>query len=455
MIFINLEKTIIDILPEFISRRIKGRKNLQKILANTGWLFLDKVVRMGIGLFVWVWIARYLGAEQFGILSYAMAFVALFGAFSNLGMDGIVVRDIVKEPEHTNEILGSTFILRIVGGLSALVLTILVISFMRPNDTLTIWLVGIISIGFVFLSFDTIDLHFQSQVQSKYTVYAKNGAFIIVSIIKIYLILIKAPLIAFAWAALAEIAIGSLFMTAVYRINGYHILTWKINTRIMKELIKYSWPLILSGVMIAIYMKIDQIILGDMLGNEAVGLYASAVRISEVWYFVPGTIVSSVFPFIVHAKHEGKEIYFKKILQLYKILIWIALVVAIIVTFLANDIIMVLYGAKYAGAGTVLAIHIWTAVFVFYGVGKNVFIQCENMQFFSFICTVLGASLSIILNIVLIGRYGVVGAAVAALCAQTLSAIVIPSFYYKDRISVKLFFKSFCNISELWKMRTL
>ena len=104
------------LLPSFIWTRLDGRLTLQKTIANTGWLFADSILRMGVGMFVGVWIARYLGPQQFGVLSYAMAFVALFSAVATLGLDSIVIREVLRNPASANEIMGSAFILKLAGG---------------------------------------------------------------------------------------------------------------------------------------------------------------------------------------------------------------------------------------------------------------------------------------------------------------------------------------------------
>ncbi len=438
-------------LPRSISQRLENRHNLQKIISNTGWLFADKVLRMGVGLFVGVWVARYLGPGQFGLLSYATAFVALFAAVASLGLDGIAVRDIVREPAHAGEILGTVFFLRLAGGLATLVLTVVCVSLLRPAEPLIRWLILIIAAGTVFQAFDTIDYWFQSQVQSRYTVIAKNTAFLLTALLKIVLLIIKAPLIAFASAGLIEILVGAMGLVIAYKSHGQYLKSWGWRLPWAKRLLRDSWPLILSGMVIAVYMRIDQLMLGGMIGDKAVGIYSAAVRVSEVWYFIPGTIVISVFPTIIKAKQQDHGLYIQRIQHLYTILVWTALVVAVPLTFLSTSIITKLYGQQYVRAGTVLSIHIWTALFVFYGIAKSAYIQSENMQFFSLICTSLGAVVNILLNIVLIKYYDVVGAAVASLFAQMTSTIIIPAIYPKDRISVKMFIKSFFYPSAIWR----
>jgi PST family polysaccharide transporter len=441
-------------LPHLIRRHLEERHNLQRIIGNTGWLFADKIVRMGVGLFVGVWIARYLGPEQFGLLSYATAFVALFATVATLGLDGIAVRDIVRDPASKSEILGTVFLLRLMGGMATMAFAVISTLLLRSTDTLTLWLVVIIAAGTIFQTFDTIDYWFQSQLLSRYTVVAKNAAFLLTALLKIILLIVKAPLIAFALAGLAEIVLGTVGLVLAYRSHGQLLKSWRWNPSWAGRLLRDSWPLILSGMVIAVYMKIDQVMLGAMVGDRAVGIYSAAVRISEIWYFVPTTIVISVFPTIINAKKQNSDLYLRSIQYLYTLLIWTALTIAIPLTFLSTGIVTRLFGPQYSEAGIILSIHIWTAVFIFYGLGKNAYIQSENMQLFSLICTSSGAVVNIFLNLILIRRYGVVGAAVATLCAQITVAILVPALYPKDRISVKLFMKSFINISELWRLTT-
>jgi len=390
-----------------------------------------------------------MGPEQFGIYNYALSFVALFSTFATLGLDGIVVRDIVRDPSLKEEILGTAFVLKLIGGILTLLLIYFSISMIRHGEGLTRWLVMIIAAGIIFQAFDVVDFWFQSQVHSKYTVYAKNTAFLLISLLKVILILIEAPLIAFAFVGMFEVVFSAIGLVFAYRLNGYTFKAWRMRLLYAKKLLRSSWPMIITNSMVVIYMRIDQIMLGSIIGNKAVGLYSVAIRISEIWYFIPVAIMSSVFPIIVKTRQQNIELYFEKIQYLYKVLIWMAIGIAIPLTFISNEIITKLFGEKYADAGSVLSIHIWATVFVFYSTGKHIFVQCENMQLFSLVCTASGAFLNVALNILLIKRYEIVGAAIATLCAQITSGIIIPSLCRKDRINVKLFFKSFLCLSNL------
>ena len=294
-----MKDSLQKILPTDLQNRIKQSQGLQDILTNTGWLFADKIVRIGIGMLVGIWVARYLGPEQFGILNFASAFVALFGVISTLGLNKIVVRELVKEPEKANSILGTAFILRFLAGMMAFALVVISIIFFQPDDDFLRLIVMTFGFILVFKASEVTTYWFESQVMSKYTVWVENGVFLLMSIIQVILILTQAPLMAFVWVAVASGLLVSIGFLWVYSWQVGGIASWRFDYKHSKTLLKDSWPLLLSGVAIMVYMRIDQIMLGQMLGSEAVGIYSAAVRISEVWYFIPMAIAASVFPSVI------------------------------------------------------------------------------------------------------------------------------------------------------------
>jgi O-antigen/teichoic acid export membrane protein len=190
-----------------------------------------------------------------------------------------------------------------------------------------------------------------------------------------------------------------------------------------------SWPLILSGVMVTIYMKIDQVMLGNMANAQAVGNYAAAVRFSEIWYFIPMAVCSSVFPAIIRAKQRSREEYYARLQQLYDLMAWIALAIAIPMTFASVPLLTTLLGKEFAEAGQILAWHIWASPFVFLGVAQSQWLMAENFTHLSFAKTSLGAITNILLNLVLIPPYEGVGAAIATMISYGVSSHVSCIFY--------------------------
>ncbi|MFN6496004.1 MAG: flippase [Nostoc sp. DedQUE01] len=421
---------------------LKSRTGLRAIVTNTGWLFVDRILRMGVGLIVGVWVARYLGVQQYGLFNYVAAFVALFSPFATLGLDRVVVRDIVRSRSSKDQILGTTFWLKLFGGVSSLLLAVGVIYVLRPDEKMTVWLVAILASAGIFQAVDTIDFWFQSQLLSKYTVVAKNTAFIIATLVKIALINIQAPLIAFAWVTLAEFSLGAVGLAIAYRVNGYSVQLWRWNFSVAKALLKDSWPLILSSMSIIIYMKIDQIMLGEMIGNTAVGIYSAASRISEVWYFIPTAIVSSVSPTIYAAKQTSEALYYQRIKQLLRLMVVISLLIAIPMSFLSGSIITMLFGNGYLAAGQVLAIHIWASLFVFMGVATSPWFIGEGLTHLSLNRTLLGAIMNIWLNFLLIPKYGGVGAAIATVISQSFATFFSHAFHPKTRKIFQMQIKS-------------
>jgi len=377
---------------------LKNKSELLKIVGNTGWLFADRLLRMGIGLYVGVWVARYLGVEKYGTFNYASAFVALFSAISTFGLPSLVIKTITGYPEDKETILGTAFWLQLGGGILALIITVLTIFLLKPDDPLMLNLVAILGSAGIFNSFNTIDLWFQSQVHSKYTVLAKNSAFIAIAFVQVILINLNASLMAFAWATLAECILGAIGLIIVYQNQGSSIKLWRWSLALAKKLLKESWPLILSGITILIYLKIDQIMLGLMINTTAVGLYSSAARVSELWYFIPTAIVSSVAPSIYKAKKDGNDsLYYRRITKLFKILNIIAISIALPMTFLSKPLILLLYGQEFIEAGTILAIHIWASLFVFMGVATSPWFIAEGLTNLSFRRTFLGALANVLL----------------------------------------------------------
>lgn len=417
-----MKPSVARFLPHFVAKRLEGRQNLKEIIGNAGWLFADKIVRMGVGLLVNVWVARYLGPEQFGIFNYALAFVALFSALATLGLDNIVVRDIVREPDCRDETLGTAFLLKLAGGAVTLAATLATISLMRPADSLTHWLVGITAAGTIFQAFDAIDFWFQAQVRSKYTVYAKNAAFLMIAVVKVMLIMGKAPLVAFAWAGLAEIAVGAAGLAIAYRVNGRHLTAWRSTWSRAASLMQDSWPLIFSGIVTMIYLRIDQVMLREMVGPEEVGIYSAAVRLAEVWYFIPMALSLSVVPDIVRARAANEEVFYGKLQKYYNVMAFIAYAVAVPMTFLSGWLVNLLFGHAYSRAGSMLAVLVWGVMFVGLGIARSAFLTTMNWTRVHFFTVFLGAVVNVLLNLVLIPRYGGMGAVIASCVAYWMAA---------------------------------
>lgn len=401
--------------------KLVQHQELRKIVGNTGWLFAERILRMGLSFIVLVWLARYLGPEQFGTYSYAIAFTLLFSELTTLGLNAILVRDIVNSPEHRNATLGTAFVMRLLGGSLSLGFAALIIGWIRPDDQLVRLLVVIVATGQVFRAFEVIDFHFQSRVESKYVVTAKAIAFATTSLTTVVLIITNASLPAFVSVKAAEFILTGLGLALMYRLKGNSLSAWRFQAERARTLIRQSWPLILSGFGAAIYYKIDQVMLGEMVGEAAVGVYAVAAQLSEVWYFIPLAIVTSTFPSLLESRKHHLATYHKKLQGLYNLLAVLALIIAIIVALLSTPLVVLLYGEAFREAGMILAIHVWASVFIFMRAALSKWLISESLTIFSLSTHSLGALSNILLNLFLIPQYGTLGAAIATVISYAIA----------------------------------
>ncbi|MBE9224335.1 flippase [Phormidium sp. LEGE 05292] len=427
---------------------------LRKIIGNIGWLFGDRILRMGAGLIVGAWVARYLQPQQFGLFNYAGAYVALFTIISSLGLDQIVVRDIVRDPDCKDETMGTALALRIFGGIATVAITTVTVFAFNRDSYLTTVLAAVMAVATIFNAFNTIELWFQAQVKSKYTVIAKNTAFFLATLLRVVLIQIQAPLMAFAWAVVAESLLGAIGLTIAYKAKGQTFLEWRVSWQRAKVLLKESWSLILSGFAIMVYVRIDQIMLGQLLNEKAVGLYSVAAKISELWYFIASAIVSSVTPSIVKAREESQTLYYKKLQKLFNMMAVITFGLAIVMVGLSKPLIVLLYGQEYEPASTMLSIYIWSAVFGFFGWAKSIWIIAEGYTTFALITTCCGAAMNIGLNFWLIPAYGGNGAAIATVISYAFTDYVLCFVYPPARqlgwIMTRALTFNYFNFKNLW-----
>lgn len=403
----------------------------KKYFANTSWLLAERITRIAINFFITIYIIRFLGPNDFGLLSYAISFAALFAAVSTLGMDNIIVRELVKEPGKRDTYLGSVFLMKIAGAVISFILIFFAV--LLTGDNLpTVVLILLIASSTLFQSFNVIDFYFQSRVLSKYPVIVQFVTAILVASIKFLLIKLNADLWLFAAAVTAESLFWAIGFIWVYKLKGFFegsrlgkITDWKFSKDVSLQLIKDSWPLILSGLTVAVYAKIDQVMIKNMLNDEQLGYYAAAVRLSEAWYFIPMAVTVSLFPAIINAKKTSETIYNNRMQKLYDLLAWMAIGIAVPVTIFSEFIVRILLGQEYIASAPVLTIHIWAGIAVFLGVASSQFLIAENLTKLSFYRTLIGMIMNVILNLILIPVYGIIGAAVATLVSYTVATLSI------------------------------
>ena len=414
-------------LPPTLQRQLASPM-AQKLVGNTGWLFADKLLKAVGELTVGIWLARYLGPDQFGTLSFAIAFVALFTPFYTLGLDKIVVRDIVQHPEQARETLGSALGLRLAAGvvIAAGVTGLAVV--LRPSEPLLQGLIGLMAFGMVFQASDVVTFWFQSQIQARRDVVARSSAYGLTTLARIGCIIARAPLSVIGLTYVFEPMARAFGLTVIYwKVEGFK-QKWNFKVKQALKLLKQSWPLIFSSIAIMVYMRIDQVMLGQIATNESVGIYSAAVKISEGWYFIPVTIASSIFPAIVQLKGVDETSYHKQLKNLLKLIVAISYSIILVLVLFSRPIIVTLFGIDYLESSTVLMIHAWAGVFASLGTVRGLWMITENHLNLTLAFTFFGALLNIVLNYLLIPDFLAIGASIATLISYFFASYAFGFF---------------------------
>lgn len=388
-----------------------------RVLANSQWLFFDRVLRVVIGILLSAWIARHLGTQGYGNLRYAIAFTSLFTPLSELGLSSITVREFVNSNSEKYRLIGTVFSLKFTGGILTLLAACGASLLMHHEDKITTLLIFIVSAGVVFQSFDVIDFWFQSKIESKYVVYAKSSAFLTSSLIKIILLLNNAPLLAFVVIIPIESMLNAISLVIVFRLKDNSFGKAKFSIQITKQLLKSGLPLIFSGIMKIVFLRIDQIMLSNMVNPRELGIYAVVVQIVEGLFFIPMVLHSSIFPTIVEAKKISQELFYQRLQKFYNLLAFLGYATAITVSLSANFIIRVLFGAEYAPSANILALLTWSLIFINIGTGRGAFLISMNWTRFHLISMTGACLINILINFYLIPVMGATGAAIASIVA--------------------------------------
>jgi O-antigen/teichoic acid export membrane protein len=421
----------------------------KKYFENASWLIFEKGFSLMVGMFVGISVARFLQPEAFGLLNYGIGFVSIFSAFSTLGMDQIVVRELARGKRSSEDLLGTGFVLKLCGSMVLIVLMLVILLFL-DHGTFTNTLILIIAAAEIFKAFEVINYFFQSQVQSKYVVQVQLIINLVISLAKIGLVFSRAPLI---WFAII-ILIGSL-LNAVGFLYAYHVregrpLKWRFSMTLGRELLRESWPLALYGLALHTQARIDQVMLGNMLNNYEVGQYSVALRFIEIFGFVPMILMTTFTPAVTKGKAISETLYHSRLLNLYRLMFATFLLVALPIYLFGEQIITFLYGKEYEAAGYLLSLFALRLFFSNMGVGKSVFIVNESLFKYSLLTVIMGAMTNISLNYFLIPIYGATGAIAGSMISFTVSIFFVDVFFEKTRQNQRLMFQ---GIFSFWKLK--
>jgi len=432
---------IIEIIEKIIPEKwrwILSHEGFKRYFSNTGWMFLGQFFYLGVSFFVGALIARYLGPEKYGLVSYVVAFAGLFGFIGSLGVDGILNRELVSHPEKKDELLGTSFRLKIIGGGIAFLIASIFAFIFNGLNSLTSWLIIMFSASFLFQAPNVITTFFYSQVKAKENIKVQIISALISAALKVTLIIFGGGIISLLIIYIFDYIWQAILLVKLYNIQGFKILYWKFKSELAKSLWRDSWPLMLSSVASFVYLRIDQVMIGKIMGESAVGIYAASVKITEVFYFLPIIICGSLFPAIVNARNTNLKVYYRRLKNLYRLTGSLGFLVTLVIALLAQPLISFIFGAAYLAAVPVLQIYIWSSIGLFLGVVVSNQLMAENRTKIIFIINFSAMAINVVLNIILIPKLGLVGAALSTLSAYSIAPIwmLFLKRYNKDKVII-------------------
>jgi PST family polysaccharide transporter len=408
-------------IPQSLARRIEARPVAAAVLQNASWLVSERLIQMAIGFLISAWFVRYLGPEEFGRYSYALSFAGLFSSVASLGMDSVIVRDLARQPADEGEILGTALRLRLAAGLASWIACSLAVLAFR-GDAPTRVLVAVVGANSVFLGAGVFDLWFQARIAARGAVIARTVVNVFVQGLRAALILLAAS--ATAFAALvplsSALAVGATCLLYARRRAPGARPRW--STARAMSLARDSLPMLATALCIAVYIKIDQVMLASLCGDRENGIYAPAAALSELFAFVPVALSGSAFPVIVKTLDTlSAEECEARMQSFYDGMATAGYFFAIALIALATPLVAALYGSAYERTAAVLQVHAGSFLFTTLGVARGRYLIAKNHLGFLFAASMLGAAVNVVLNLLLLPRLGAVGAAWATLLSYAVA----------------------------------
>lgn len=433
-----------------LKKSIDINGDLNKTLQNFNWLISNRIITMIIGMFVMAIIARYFGPDKYGQFNYALAYTSFFIALSTLGFETLAVKAIIDREYDEGTILFTSFTLRFFAGIILSILALIIIILIEPEDNRLHLLVLIMLITVIIKSTDVIEYWTHAYQRAKISSSIQMISYILAALLKITLVLLGGTLVHLALIYLIEALIIAGGYIGAYVKKRTNKSEFQFNKKFAKGILSKSWYLVISSLLVTIYMKIDQVMLGSMLVNKSeLGVYSAAAQIAIMWYFVPIAIITSFKPIILHKKQNQQETYITTVKRLYSIIGWVSISFAIFIFLFSDIIINILYGVEFLGASNILSISIWAGVFAMLGNVTAIWLVCEDLHKYKTIFVLSGAIVNIVLNVITIPKWGAYGAAIATLVAQFIANFATPLLFKDVRISSILMLKSIIRIRKI------
>lgn len=370
---------------------------------------------------VGVWTARYLGPADFGLFNSALAWVALFTGAAGLGIEAIVVRELVRQPDGHANILATAFGLRLAGGIFFSALAVLV-AFMWTAASPPIALTVIASLATLFAIGEVFDLWFQANLQARTAALTRTAVFVVACLVRMALILLGTPLEAFLWLVAAESVVASIALATAF-LNCTRPSLGRFSPTLARALLQESWPNIIGNLACLSYARADRVMLNAIAGEAAAGHYSAASNLVEVWTFFPVALVNSANPLLTRLYAADPARYARELARIARLHAAAAWAIGAVLIATAPWLVPTLYGNAYAEGTHTLQLLACSLPFAFIGVAASPWYLNAGLTVVAMRRHLLGAALNLGLNAAFIPHWGALGAAGATVVAYAVAHV--------------------------------
>ncbi len=411
------------------------------VIKNAEWMVGEQLVQMAISFVLSIVSTRYLGPSNFGIINYCSAYVAFFSSISALGLEGVLVKELVTSPDKEGLLVGTSLVMRICSGLFSVVSITVLLIIVKPGDY-TIQLVGLLqSLVLLFKAFEVFDFWFQSKLKSKYVSLIKIVSYVLVAAYKVFILATAKSVLWFAFSTSLDFLIIALMLMVVYPQQSGPKLSF--SWVLAKELLKNSYHFILSSFFVLIYTQMDKLMIEAFFDETQVGYYGIATTIYNYWALVLTALINALRPSIISTKSVNEGEYVKRLKRLYALLAYLSFAAALFFTFFGKFLIPLVYGDAYRPSISAVTITMWYAAFSLIGTARGIWIVCESKNKYVKYYVILGAVANFFLNYTLIPALGINGAAIATLITQIITCVIAPALFKETRIHSKYVIEAF------------
>lgn len=427
-------------IKEFLRRAIHS-----KFMGNTGWLLFQNIYSMLLSLLVGALSARYLGPSNYGLIGYGASMVSLFSSLSQLGLNDILVNELLIRPDEKGKTMGTALMMRLAASLVSFCCVLIMVSVIEPGNKLLLFITALQSFAIICQAYELINQWFLSELESKVYAIAASAGVTAVGVWRIFLLMAEASVAWFAAATTIQALVCGLIVWWVFFRKKPFSLS--VDFGLAKKMFSKSKHYIISGFAVAIYTQMDKVMLGKLMGETEVGLYSAAMTIAMLWEFIPQAFINSARAVILERRQRDYGAYLRLLRLLFLGISVMGLAVGLFIQIFGDLAVFLLYGEAYSEAGSVLKLLIWSTSFAMIGVARLIWDVGENKNLYAKYYTMAGGIFNLIFNYLTIPVWGMYGAALGTLFSQIIVALIAPLFWKETRPFVRLYFES-------WRIRS-